>query len=257
MNGSPLKKGLICGGICLAAVAALCLFVFLPPSGNKNRKERRADRPETVREQPGQTEQPALSGNNMAFTAAAYQVPANQDTDMNQYLDRQGLAESDVIWSSDSDQAQIGSQGHLVITDYGVSATLTAASKSDENVKTSCQVSTRTEQDDLSYQVQSLNGREEAESSPDPASGQPEVVRLNETQQNTGISFQKKSMRLPEETSRISGTGLCFIRWRISVWSQTKMVKSTITRWKGRSFRIWIPEMRWSMRFTVIRLPTR
>lgn len=192
MNGSPLKKGLICGGICLAAVAALCLFVFLPPSGNKNRKERRADRPETVREQPGQTEQPALSGNNMAFTAAAYQVPANQDTDMNQYLDRQGLAESDVIWSSDSDQAQIGSQGHLVITDYGVSATLTAASKSDENVKASCQVSTRTEQDDLSYQVQSLNGREEAESSPDPASGQPEVVRLNETQQNTGISFQKK-----------------------------------------------------------------
>lgn len=195
MNSSPLKKGLICGGICLAAVVALCLFVFVPSSGNKSRRERRAERPGAAKqqtEQTGQPEQPAAPGSSMAFTAEAYQVPANQDTDMNQYLNRQGMESSDVVWSSDSDQAQVGSQGHLVIKDYGVSATLTAANRSDENIKTSCRVSTRTEQDDLSYQVQTLNGKGEAESTPDPASGQPEVVQLNETEQNTGISFHTK-----------------------------------------------------------------
>ncbi len=173
---SQLKKGLICGGTCMAVVVFLLCFVFLVPSGKDGKKE-----DDKQQEQIGSDT--AEDGKSMKFSAAAYQVPANQDTDMTQYLDTEGMDSEDIEWSADSDNVTVGSQGHLVIENYGVNTTLTAASKSDSSLQATCQVSTRTEEDDLEYQVKSLN-----EIQDNTASGS--AVSVNNTEDNTGISFQ-------------------------------------------------------------------
>lgn len=198
------KKGLICGGIGVFAVVALLCFVFLFPSGGTHKKSdrlaKKQEKTEDANGGPGIPEQVSKLG----FTAASYQVPANQDTDMNQYLNRQGIEDGDVVWSSDSEKAKVGSQGHLVITDYGVDTVLKAASKTDENISATCRISTRSEEEDLAYQVRSLNGREgdpQGNTGPDSvspdavspdAAAEPEqgMVLLNDTKNNTGISFR-------------------------------------------------------------------
>lgn len=198
------KKGLICGGIGIFAVVVLLCFVFLFPSGGTHKKSdrmaKKQEKTEDTNGGPGIPEQVSKLG----FTAASYQVPANQDTDMNQYLNRQGIEDGDVVWSSDSEKAKVGSQGHLVITDYGVDTVLKAASKTDENISATCRISTRSEEDDLAYQVRSLNGREgdpQGNTGPDSvspdavsqvAAAEPEqgMVLLNDTKNNTGISFR-------------------------------------------------------------------
>lgn len=204
------KKGLICGGVSAAAVLILLCFVFLFPSGGTRRKTERAAKRQESTENAGGTADTREPQSKLGFTAASYQVPANQDTDMNQYLNRQGIEDGDVVWSSDSEKAKVGSQGHLVITDYGVNTVLKAASRTDETVSATCQISTRSEEDDLAYQVRSLNGREGEPGgnaapngvSPDavspeqevqPGAEQPEqgTVLLNETKSNTGISFRE------------------------------------------------------------------
>ena len=53
----------------------------------------------------------------------------------------------------------VGSNGHIVVNDYGVTCNLTAKSRTDKSVSSTCQIQTRSKQDDLLYSVRNLNGQ--------------------------------------------------------------------------------------------------
>lgn len=96
----------------------------------------------------------------LSFTADVYEVQTNQEMDMSQYLQCEGLSPEDVVWSSDSDRLTVGSKGHIVANDYGMDCNLVASSKTDEAVKAACVIRSGTEAEDFAWQVGTLNGEE-------------------------------------------------------------------------------------------------
>lgn len=152
MNGK--KKGIMSTWISLGIIAVvfLALGIFLLTY--------RSDRSATDVASVTPTPNPGT----LAFTAPSYEVEAKQETDMTRYLSMNGLKAEDVSWASDSSQVIVGSNGRIVINDYGVNCNLTAKSKADDKIASTCQVRTRSERDDLVYSVQNLNG-ENAEDS--------------------------------------------------------------------------------------------
>ncbi len=103
----------------------------------------------------------------IAFTAPSYEVETKQETDMTRYLNRNGLKAEDISWTSDSEQVIVGSNGRILINEFGVACNLTARSKSDDTVSSTCQVRTRSEQEDLVYSVQNLNAENVEDSTQD------------------------------------------------------------------------------------------
>lgn len=96
---------------------------------------------------------------SLAFRAPSFWVDTKQEMDMTKYLQRDGIEEKDVVWTCDSNQVIVGSNGHIVVNDYGVTCNLTAKSRKDKRVSSTCQIQTRSKQDDLLYSVRNLNGQ--------------------------------------------------------------------------------------------------
>lgn len=63
---------------------------------------------------------------SLAFRAPSFWVDTKQEMDMTKYLQRDGIEEKDVVWTCDSNQVIVGSNGHIVVNDYGVTCNLTA-----------------------------------------------------------------------------------------------------------------------------------
>lgn len=151
MNGTePKRATMVSVWVALGVVAVifslLGIFLFAFGGGGGTRTEQTAS--STAEPEPGR----------LAFSASAYEVEVKQETDMTKYLNRNGLTEEDVVWSADSSQVIVGSNGRIVINDYGVDCRLTAKSRKDEAVASTCQIRTRSPEDDLVYSVQNLNG---------------------------------------------------------------------------------------------------
>ena len=63
---------------------------------------------------------------SLAFTANTYEVEANKDVDMSQYLQCSGIELADVTWSSDSDKMYVGSDGHISLHENGIECSVLA-----------------------------------------------------------------------------------------------------------------------------------
>lgn len=98
-----------------------------------------------------------IEDGTLAFTAENYEIEIHKDVDMSQYLQCEGLSLEDVKWSSDSGEIYVGSDGHVSINDNGVTCNLIAVSKTNEDIKAQCTVKTRSEAEELVYQVETLN----------------------------------------------------------------------------------------------------
>lgn len=143
--------------IFIICVLFLCIFVFgTPPKyyltsgyGSSAKKEQNTGKEETGKEE---------DAGQLSFSADTYEVEANKDIDMTQYLQCSGIELTEVNWNSDSDKMYVGSDGHVSVHENGIECTLTAMSKSNDEVKAQCCLKTRSEADDLAYQVNAING---------------------------------------------------------------------------------------------------
>lgn len=138
-------------------VFALCIFIFAG-GGGKHSGQKKSD------------VSPSAAGSgerSLKFTADTYELEARQEMDMNRYLVHSGMEKDEIEWSSDSGQAVVGSNGRVVIEDYGVSCRLTAKNKDQKEIMSTCTLRTRSPGEDLAYRVQSLNGRHKKDEADD------------------------------------------------------------------------------------------
>lgn len=146
-----LTTGIACG---LSAMVLVIFFVFVFAFGGDKDygsvEEKKAD----AKSEAG----------TLAFTADVYEVEASQEMDMSRYLNCQGIDAESIEWSSsDAEQMEVGSKGHILMNGYDQSCILTAAAKDDETIFAQCTVKSRSEEEDFIYQVESLNGGHEAD----------------------------------------------------------------------------------------------
>lgn len=142
----------VSSGVVVIIMIALVIFVF--SSDNRSRRHSSKDD-----DKAQETEAPEVNvPGELKFTAQSYEIEVNQETDMSKYLTCQGIDPANVVWSANSDQVIVGSNGRVVINDYSVNSVLTATDKDDPSITTNCAVATRSSQDDLVYRVQGLNG---------------------------------------------------------------------------------------------------
>ncbi len=147
--------------IVIVGLLFLCIFVFGNPpkyylaSGNKEaEKSQDTGKKDTAKEGKN------ANAGQLSFSADTYEVEINKDIDMTKYLQCSGMEMTEVNWNSDSDKMYVGSDGHVSVHENGIECTLTAVSKSDDEVKAQCHLKTRTEAEDLAYQVNAINGAE-------------------------------------------------------------------------------------------------
>lgn len=95
---------------------------------------------------------------SMEFSAGVYEIKAHQEIDMSRYLTCTGIASENIHYYSDEENLIVGSNGHVVINGYGLDCTLMAESTEDESVKAECHIKTRSEEEDFSYLIETLNG---------------------------------------------------------------------------------------------------
>lgn len=138
----------IAGGISTVLVISFLLFVFLVGTDEETYSRRTNDREPEKAEAPG----------TLSFTADTYEVETNQEMDMREYLQCEGVSADDIVWSSNTEDLSVGSKGHVVAKDYGVSGILTAASREDNSLQAECVIKSRSEEEDFVYQVEALNG---------------------------------------------------------------------------------------------------
>ncbi len=179
-SNKGLTTGIACG-ISAVVLAAFFVFVFAFGDGALFEKKKFSKSASTEEKIEG----------NIAFTADSYQVETNQDMDMSAYLQCEGISLEDVSWSSDSEEMIVGSKGHIVVNDYGIDCTLTATSKQDESIKSVCNISTRSQQDDLIYEVEALNGAH----GQDEVNEEGVVVTAYSSEMNQMIDTDKKTRK--------------------------------------------------------------
>lgn len=138
----------IAGGISTVLVVSFLLFVFL--FGNEEKSY--------VKKTDEKEQKSVQASGGLSFTADTYEVETNQEMDMREYLQCEGVSQDDIAWSSNTEGLTVGSKGHVVAKDYGVSGILTASSKTDESLRAECVIKSRSEEEDFVYQVESLNG---------------------------------------------------------------------------------------------------
>lgn len=144
-------------GISIVLIALFLIFVYIAGSedeiylSNSSEKKVENNTEKKVEEK--------ISLGSLSFTADTYEIEIHEDVDMSKYLQCSGLTLKDVEWSSDSENIYVGSDGHVSINENGVTCSLTAVSKSDESIKTECLIKTRSEEEDLVYQVETLNDK--------------------------------------------------------------------------------------------------
>lgn len=149
----------------VVAIILIVLVIFVFASDSRSRRHRaKSDSSDNVQE----TEAPEVNvPGELKFTANSYEIEVNQETDMSKYLTCQGIDPANVVWSSNSDQVVVGSNGRVVINEYSVNSVLTATDKDDPSITANCAVATRSSQDDLVYRVQGLNGAHKEDAASD------------------------------------------------------------------------------------------
>lgn len=153
----------VASGISFMLVVIFCLSMFaLGESGKYYLASGKTDQTVEKESDDEDTSGDDSSG-SIAFTSNIYEVEANKDVDMSKYLQCSGVEIEDINWSSDSDKMFVGSNGHVSLHENGIECYLTAVSKTDEEVKAQCQLKTRTEEEDLIYQVEALNSQAHSE----------------------------------------------------------------------------------------------
>lgn len=138
----------IAAGISTVLVVSFLLFVFLSGGEEEEYKKRTEDDGTVTGDARGM----------ISFTADTYEVETNQEMDMGKYLQCEGITADDITWSSDSESLVVGSKGHVVAKDYGMSGILRASSMADESIHAECVIRSRSEAEDFVYQVEALNG---------------------------------------------------------------------------------------------------
>ncbi|MBR1866057.1 MAG: zinc-ribbon domain-containing protein, partial [Lachnospiraceae bacterium] len=156
-ENKALTIGMACGvSIALVILMLICIFA-IENTSDYYLVSGRTDQPVQTDENKRDDENAVYSAAGLTFTANTYEVEANKDINMSNYLQCSGLELSDVNWISDSEKMYVGSNGHVSLHENGIACGLTAVSKSDDTVKAQCQLKTRTEAEDLTYQVEALN----------------------------------------------------------------------------------------------------
>lgn len=102
---------------------------------------------------------------SLSFTSGIYEVEAYQAMDMSKYLQTEGLALSDVTWSTtqENEKITVGSNGNIVLEGYDIDCQLVATNKKDQTVSSTCVVRTRSEQEDFVYEIETLNGMHQSD----------------------------------------------------------------------------------------------
>lgn len=171
--------------ICLVLLVIFLLFVFVFG----------AEEPVyQVQSETEDGESADTAAGKLAFTADVYEVQANQEMDMSQYLQCEGMSPEDVVWSSDSDRLAVGSKGHIVANDYGLNCNLVASSKTDDTVKAACVIRSGTEAEDFAWQVGALNGEQ-----PEEEAAEDGTVRLACSKEDARLIDVKGTEREPGE----------------------------------------------------------
>ncbi len=182
---SSIISTCIACGICLVLLVIFLLFVFVFG----------AEEPVCqVQSETGDGESADTAAGKLAFTADVYEVQANQEMDMSQYLQCEGMSPEDVVWSSDSNRLAVGSKGHIVANDYGMNCNLVASSKTDDTVKAACVIRSGTEAEDFAWQVGALNGEQ-----PENEAAEDGTVRLAYSKEDARLIDVKGTEREPGE----------------------------------------------------------
>lgn len=176
-----------CIACCICLVLLVIFFMFVFVFG--------AEEPVyQVQSEARDGESADTAAGKLAFTADVYEVQANQEMDMSQYLQCEGMSPEDVVWSSDSDRLAVGSKGHIVANDYGMNCNLVASSKTDDTVKAACVIRSGTEAEDFAWQVGALNGEQ-----PEDEAAEDGTVRLAYSKEDSRIIDVKGTEREPGE----------------------------------------------------------
>lgn len=177
------KIAIIITSSCVVLVLiGLLLALFWPEDDSEQKKEPESATGVAVNSAPGE----------LKFTAASYEIPANQETDMTKYLEQQGVEPGNLVWSSNSDHLVAGSNGKVVIKEPGIQSVLTVKDKTNPEVEAHCALSTRSGQDDLSYEIQGLNGEHSQDEKNDQG-----VVKLASTASEDYEVNLKKQVATP------------------------------------------------------------
>lgn len=179
-------------------VFALCIFIFAGGS-DKHAGDKKSD------------VSPSAAGSgerSLKFTADTYELEVRQEMDMNRYLIHSGMEKDEIEWSSDSGQAVVGSNGRVVIEDYGVSCRLTAKNKDQKGIMSTCTLRTRSPGEDLAYRVQSLNGRHKK----DEADNQGVVAVSGDDTENAYIKVDEEKIKPAKRNSKYSWNRNLFYR---------------------------------------------
>lgn len=96
---------------------------------------------------------------SMRFKDDSYVLMVKCQKDMSEYLELHNVAREEVDWfSSDTENVDVGSSGHVAIQDYEVQTTLTAKSRWNDKVVATCQIRTLKRADDFQNQMAEYNG---------------------------------------------------------------------------------------------------
>ena len=176
-----------CIACCICLVLLVIFFMFVFVFG--------AEEPVyQVQSEARDGESADTAAGKLAFTADVYEVQANQEMDMSQYLQCEGMSPEDVVWSSDSDRLAVGSKGHIVANDYGMNCNLVASSKTDDTVKAACVIRSGTEAEDFAWQVGALNWEQ-----PEAEAAEDGTVRLACSKEDARLVNVKGTEREPGE----------------------------------------------------------
>lgn len=197
-TGKSVASAWIAASISAILVGVVCVFVFAAGgSGDAGRKESAAPSSTTESEQQ-----------SLKFSAETYELEVKQEMDMNPYLIYSGMEADEIEWSSDSDQAVVGSNGRVVIEEYGVNCRLTAKSRKRQEVMSICTLRTRTKGEDLAYHVEKLNGKHKETETDDEG-----VVKVStDDKDNLYIKVDEEKVKPAKRNSKYSWDRKLFYR---------------------------------------------
>ncbi len=153
----------IASGISVLLVALIFIVMFVGDSGKYYLASGKTDKSIEKKDETTDAEKISDEERSLEFSSNIYEVETNKDVDMTKYLQCSGTELDNVTWSSDSDKMFVGSDGHVSLSEPGLECFLKASLKDNDKIMAECQLKTRTEAEDLVYQVEALNSSAHSE----------------------------------------------------------------------------------------------
>lgn len=96
----------------------------------------------------------------LSFDAGSYEALTNSDVNLQDHLNKKGLSENDVLWSSNASKEDmfVGQSGHIVMNKNEKNYEIYAAAKADPSVRAKCKIGTPSVKEEQKYKVETLNG---------------------------------------------------------------------------------------------------